>query len=812
MPINNTMQTLYLFLQMHRRVIFVILLCVYFFGLCIPISHAEIVFDQVTGMFKETDPNKPGLSDIIGWGADKLFHPFAWIFYKLATGVGGLISGLGALMLDISIQFTVIEMGTILGPNSELGKTIQSLWKVVRDIINILFIFGFIYIGIKTILDSQKSETRRTLGYLIIAALMINFSLYITEVVIDFSNIAATQVYQQVVSGGLASGAVANTNNPMAVGAQSLAGAFWDVAGVSSFFGGEGMPPDLDSGQVIVYSIFMMIFLIIAGSIFFMGALLLIKRFIALTLYLIFSPAMFIGWIFPAFSSKQESWREGFINQAFVAPVFLFMLYLSLTLLQKLRLASGFTGTDFTGLVKGGQMEAGHISVVLFFCMMIGFLYASIQVSEKMSKAGASSMLSFLDTGRSWAHKKFGDATLGTVARLGRATGGFAGEKLAKSERVTSRLGQRGFGGMLARGAFAGGNYAADANFDARSVAGFGGTLGLGAGKKGGRKTRQEELDKKEKAKANSFGEIDDEDERVKELVEAEHHFEDDLAQLKREREDASKEDKPAYDDLIKQKQEQIEEQKKAILREKNRRQIGAYADPALEESTTVAYAEAREKHEAAAKSIKNDIINISAQKEALADFVKAKNANAASAVAEIEREAANAVDEQELIAADNSRSDVERAAARTQIATVKSSARTRIADIKSQTNTAIMEEENGVKISMEVARESIKESRVVLNTQNKAIKELRKEAQKNASDQGYAGVLEKSGFIGSSIFGRTRGQDRTAGKSVRKQFEKGRLKEEAHAHDDSSHAPAAAAHAPAAGGGAAHGGGGHHP
>jgi hypothetical protein len=188
------MKTFYSFLKTHRQLlgIFLIVTCLFVSNVNFAYAEGDII-DR--GIAKVGEWLLGGAATV----ADKAFYPIAWLFYKLATGVGGIISGLGALMLDLSIQLTVIEMGTLLGPGSELGKNVQALWKTVRDIINILFIFGFIYIGIKTILDSQKSETRRTLGMLIVAALIINFSLYITEVVIDFSNIAATQVYQQIV-------------------------------------------------------------------------------------------------------------------------------------------------------------------------------------------------------------------------------------------------------------------------------------------------------------------------------------------------------------------------------------------------------------------------------------------------------------------------------------------------------------------------------------------------------------------------------------------------------------------------------------
>ena len=101
----------------------------------------------------------------------------------------------------------------------------------------------------------------------------------------------------------------------------------------------------------------------------------------------------------------------------------------------------------------------------------------------------------------------------------------------------------------------------------------------------------------------------------------------------------------------------------------------------------------------------------------------------------------ATAVEAQELIATDPTKTDAERATARTEIA-----------NIKSNTRATITAEENAVKASIKIARDDINVARQTLKDQTKAMKDLKKEAQKNASDQGYASVLEQSGHAGSAL------------------------------------------------------------
>ena len=311
------------------------------------------------------------------------------------------------MLLDFSITTTILQAGDwfSMAPsaNATLGQAIGEMWKVIRDIFNILFIFSFIYIGIKTILNADDSGAKRSLGMLIIAALLINFSLYFTQVIIDFSNIAAVQVYNQIVTGGVGvDGVDAPTleeyqDGYLKIGAGSIAGAFFNIAHISSLFGGEGIGGSVTSMKIIVYAIFMLIFLIVTGIVCTMAAMLLIKRFIALTLAMILSPLMFVGWILPAFSKYQENWRKGFLANAFFAPAFLFMMYLSLMVLQRLNSAMNLKDAQYTSFLNGADMEGDGFTIIFFFCLAIGFLYASIKVGEMMGAAGASSALKSLD-------------------------------------------------------------------------------------------------------------------------------------------------------------------------------------------------------------------------------------------------------------------------------------------------------------------------------------------------------------------------------------------------------------------------------
>ena len=102
----------------------------------------------------------------------------------LALGIGGLFVGIGGLALDITLRLTVIEMGNFFSGGYGLG--IIQVWQIIRDLFNILFIFAFIFLGIKTILNSDDSGTRRAIGHIIIAGVFVNLSLFITQAIVRF--------------------------------------------------------------------------------------------------------------------------------------------------------------------------------------------------------------------------------------------------------------------------------------------------------------------------------------------------------------------------------------------------------------------------------------------------------------------------------------------------------------------------------------------------------------------------------------------------------------------------------------------------
>jgi hypothetical protein len=364
----------------------------------------------------------------------------AKLVYSVSLMIGGLFVGIGGLALDLSIQYLIIGMGGFF--TGIFGQGVIEMWKVVRDLLNIFFIFGFIYIGIRTILDADESSTRKALGYLILAALFINFSLYITGAIIDFSNIAATQVYKLILDGP--AGAEPIQVNMALIDAEGIGGKFVNVASLTSFFAAKDVGLDDSSSinvfQTIAYSIFMLIFFIFAGFIFLIAAIRVMIRFVALTLYMIFSPVMFLGWILPKFSEYSTKWRDGLISNSFYAPIFLFLIYISLYLLTELKkILFQDAPADYAAVFKGGQVQGKEFLIFIFFGMMLAFIYASMRVGDTLSVAGAKASRKFVgglqgNIYRNTVGRGIHKIGLGTYDRLDKAAAdGHVGARITRN-------------------------------------------------------------------------------------------------------------------------------------------------------------------------------------------------------------------------------------------------------------------------------------------------------------------------------------------------------------------------------------------
>ncbi len=443
-------------------------------------------------------------------------------------------------------------MGSLIN-DSGFGLAIDNVWIIIRDICNLAFIFGFIYLGIRTIIDPESASVKRTLTQIIIGALLINFSLFIVKFVIDFSNLVSFHVYNAMISG-----------------TGSLSMKIFDMLGLVTFYnqgsGAASLANSTISGMVWYY-IMGALLLFIAAFVFFAAAILLSVRFVALIFIMIASPVLFAATVFPQTAEySKKLWRH-LISYSLFAPLYLLLTLVTILLMGGLLPVLMPLGPNMSEVLTNSKSKTDAFTVFVAFAVMIFFLVESLLIAKKVGGAGSD-----------FAMKKAGAITMGGAAFMGRHTFGRMFQSAATNKRLLDRAGGTGASGWIARQQLKASRAVGDASFDARNIKSVSNTLGTGAGASAGFATAKKKADEKEAAFAKSLGEVDDDDVYVKRRKGEQLKAEAEVKAKKRALETMDKKDleyKTTLDE-IEVLEKKVQTAKEQYGQEKNRRVLGS--------------------------------------------------------------------------------------------------------------------------------------------------------------------------------------------------------------------------------------------
>jgi hypothetical protein len=417
----------------------------------------------------------------------------AQIFYALWVA-SSWIAKVGGYFLDFFVYYST-------NSNSYTNPFVTQGWGAVRDIANIFFIIALLYIAIKTVLSLNVTDNKKLISAVIIVALIINFSLFATELVIDASNILAKVFYNNINS--------VDTRGNAAIGS---GGQKSISIGLIDKFNPQQIAMTVYNQQGVGYFIFITVLLmavtLYTGYVFFSVALLFVGRVISLWIAMIFSPIAFasysIPFDIPGFGHKE--WWKGLLENAFLAPLFIFFLYLIV-------LFTGFLSSAVTYNNSTNDVVQQLLTILIPFVFIVVLLKKSKDLAVKysgemgaaISKAGA--MVGGLALG----------AATGGAALAGRGIIGGIAQRAANNDetRAKAAAGDKGAQRKLDRA-----NKWAGRSFDFRQTGigkGFGKATGLDLNKgtgfigldsekfKGGKKAKEERKYEKDEARMKSY-------------------------------------------------------------------------------------------------------------------------------------------------------------------------------------------------------------------------------------------------------------------------------------------------------------------
>lgn len=346
----------------------------------------------------------------VNWGGC-LAEILQTVFFK---GTAAFVV-LSAHLLDWTVAYSIDST------SYNASTFVQNAWALVRDLSNMFFIFLLLYIAIATILNLNGINWKKAVSTLILVGLFINFSLFFSKVIIDASNILAHVFYNQITVTGEK---VTPLGEEKAI-SFALATHFQP----QTLFTKSGINPNEHIWTYIMV-IFLATFVNIVMIFVFLSVMFIFfGRIVGLMISMIIAPLAFTSHIVPGGSSWKvigwKSWFGSLINQAFVAPVFIFFIWLIISFLQVPQLQFN----------PNAGVEVKVIAFIVPFILVYYLLMKAKNIATDMSEEAGKVANKF---GR-WAGGRAVGFTSGTLGFALSRTIGRGANNAAKNQELQAR-------------------------------------------------------------------------------------------------------------------------------------------------------------------------------------------------------------------------------------------------------------------------------------------------------------------------------------------------------------------------------------
>lgn len=385
------------------------------------------------GLITESNSSMMGCLAVIVYYA--IYIPSSWL------------AMLGGFFLDFFMGYSISSGAYTASSFPEEG------WKMLRDLANICFIFLLVYAGIRLILDIGKFDAKKTITNVLIMALLINFSLFFTKVIIDAGNITARIFYNALEVKNKADG----TPNVGIASEKAISVTLIDQVDPQKIMATAGEDPsDIQTGDSEpdpeAYAGYFILITLVAAAVnlyfmfvFFSVGFLFVGRTLQLWVSMITAPIACISYA--SGSGFHDGWWKDLWKSAFVAPIFLFFLYLIASFLR-------------AGLVTGlfsNYNDKGFISILMAvavpFVLLVGLMKIAkekaIGYSSDIGKGAANALGT---VGKVAGGLAIGAATGGASLAMSRTVGAGATKALSTNtaQKLREMESKGGFKGFIA--------------------------------------------------------------------------------------------------------------------------------------------------------------------------------------------------------------------------------------------------------------------------------------------------------------------------------------------------------------------------
>ena len=291
------------------------------------------------------------------------------------TLLGALMSGLEVILQLFQFLFLEVIKFTILDFAKQwddgLLSGFRTVWQILRDFVNLAIVIIFIVTAMMTSLgEGRFGFHRKSLIYLILAAVFVNFSAFFTLLIIDISHIAFMLFFNAIDT--------------------TSWGSISPFAGYSEVLGEVASP---------MFNFIVALIAIVVTWFIILGILricvILIERYIIAMFLVLLSPLAVLGFfaglsggnkLVSKFADFHKSWSER-LGYAFVTPVVLILGFTLLLILFRDALGPAMDADNFVKLLGIRNPEGREILLRLIIASIV-FIFGIFQVGKMAEKAG----------------------------------------------------------------------------------------------------------------------------------------------------------------------------------------------------------------------------------------------------------------------------------------------------------------------------------------------------------------------------------------------------------------------------------------
>ncbi len=402
-----------------------------------------MLFLMFSFSYKEANAAIFGLGSVAGSAISDIFQKVMLTIKDiLVAGIMKLAATLTAASLTLTQKITT----QIFDQNSFVYKG----WTTFRDLANLGFVLGIIIIAIATILRIKSYQAQSILWKLVVAALIVNFSLMIGGAIIKVSDVFSNSFLQDITLNQN----IANRNDPAQV-SDKVSMMILENSKVSSVLtsnstvmnvASKDLQGDIQNIGDVINLFIQILVAVFVSFVLLVMAIMFLLRYFYISFLLILAPGAWLLWIFPSAYRFWRDWWTHFLKWVFFAPLMLLFVKLSMIMM------SNSSSLGFTGL-SGSPDQTGGVhgfDAIMLTLMSGAILIGGLKISQSLGMAGSSFILKQANKATSKAQGWAKNKTTRGAARVGRPmiTPVKKGAQWAANTRVGRFLGA----GAVARG------------------------------------------------------------------------------------------------------------------------------------------------------------------------------------------------------------------------------------------------------------------------------------------------------------------------------------------------------------------------